>query len=110
MLEMYQMLEISENIKKMNYTKIVSQNLRKYRLEFFNKYKMLHKNIDNPYSSENIAHILNISRRHYSRLENPNYINKNITIDKLLVLSRIYGITLESLCYSEQEGKVLVES
>lgn len=106
MLEMYEMLEIAEKIRKKNYYKILAQNLKKYRLKFYNEYRLLHKNIDNPYSSENIAHILSISRRHYNRLENPNYTDKNISIEKLLILCGIYGVTLESFFNSEDKKEL----
>lgn len=89
------MVEIAEDIKEKEFLKVLANNLKKYRLSFYEEYNKLNKQIDNPYSSESIATLLDISRRHYKRLENPNCITKNISIEKLLILSRIYGITIE---------------
>lgn len=95
LLESYQMVEIAEEIKDKKLLKVLSNNLKKYRLLLYGQYKQLDKKVDNPYSSENIASLLDISRRHYKRLENPNSITKNISIEKLLILSEVYKIPLE---------------
>lgn len=96
LLEVWEMLEISEQVKSKKLLQVLAVNLMKFRLERYEKYKKLDKNVDNPYSSENIASLLNISRRHYKRLENPNYITKNISLEKLLILSEIYRIPLDN--------------
>lgn len=96
LLESYQMIEIAEKIKDREILKTLAYNLKKYRLSLYEQYKQLNRQIDNPYSSENIASLLDISRRHYKRLENPNYITKNISIEKLLILSEVYEIPLDN--------------
>lgn len=96
LLEVWEMLEISEQVKSKKLLQVLAVNLMKFRLERYEKYKKLDKNVDNPYSSENIASLLNISIRHYKRLENPNYITKNISLEKLLILSEIYRIPLDN--------------
>lgn len=93
----YQMEEIAENVKNSNHAKNLAANLKKLRLEHYKKYKELNNKIDNPYSLDNISSLLGISRRHYSRLENPNYTSKNITLDKLIILSKIYEIKIDDL-------------
>ncbi len=93
----YQMEEIAENVKNSNHAKDLAANLKKLRLEHYKKYKELNNKIDNPYSLDNISSLLGISRRHYSRLENPNYTSKNITLDKLIILSKIYEIKIDDL-------------
>ena len=95
LLESYQMIEIAEKTKEKQLLKTLSVNLKKYRLLLYEQYNSLKKEIDNPYSTENIASLLNISRRHYNRLENPNYISKNISIEKLIILSKIYNVPIE---------------
>lgn len=95
LLESYQMVEIAEKVKDRKLLKVLSYNLKKYRLSLYEQYKRLDKQVDNPYSSENIATLLDISRRHYKRLENPNSITKNISVEKLLILSEVYKIPLE---------------
>ena len=93
----YQMEEIAENVKNSNFEKILASNLKKLRLNHYNEYKTLNSKIDNPYSLDNISSLLGISRRHYSRLENPNYTSKNITLDKLIILSKIYEVQIDDL-------------
>ncbi len=82
---------------------VLASNMKRYRLMFYKEYK---KNGvgDNPYSTENIADILGISRRHYTRLENVNCISKNISIEKLLILKEIYGISLENFFVIHNTG------
>ncbi len=92
----YQIEEIVDSVKKNNYSKILATNLKKIRLAHYNEYKKINGNIDNPYSVDNIASVLDISRRHYTRLENPNYITKNITMEKLIILAKIYEISLDT--------------
>lgn len=95
LLESYQMVEIAENTKDKKILKVLATNLKKYRLSLYEQYKQLNKQVDNPYSSENIASLLDISRRHYKRLENSNAITKNISIEKLYILSEVYQVPLE---------------
>lgn len=95
------MVEIAEKIKEKELLKVLATNLKNYRLLFYKEYSKQNKNMDNPYSSENIASLLNISRRHYKRLESPGYITKNISIEKLLILSEIYNIKLDDFFNEE---------
>lgn len=99
----YQMAEIAENEKKCDHSKILATNLKKLRLDHYKQYKKLNNKIDNPYSLDNISSLLGISRRHYSRLENPNYTTKNITLDKLIVLSKIYEVSIDNLIKSDMK-------
>lgn len=93
----YQMEEIAENVKNSNHSKTLAANLKKLRLKHYNEYKKLNSKIDNPYSLDNISSLLGISRRHYSRLENPNYTSKNITLEKLIILSKVYEVSIDDL-------------
>ena len=61
------MVEIAEKIKEKEMLKVLAKNLKKYRLSLYEQYKKLDKKTDNPYSSENIATLLDISRRHKKR-------------------------------------------
>ena len=99
----YQMEEIAENVKNSNHPRTLAANLKKLRLNHYNEYKTLNKKIDNPYSLDNISSLLGISRRHYSRLENPNYTSKNITLEKLIILSKIYEVTIDDLVNTKIE-------
>lgn len=102
LLESYQMVEIAEKIRDKKILKLLAINLKKYRLSLYEQYKQQNKQVDNPYSSENIASLLDISRRHYKRLENPNYITKNISIEKLFILSAVYKVPLEAFFKDEE--------
>lgn len=102
LLESYQMVEIAEKIRDRKILKLLAINLKKYRLSLYEQYKQQNKQVDNPYSSENIASLLDISRRHYKRLENPNYITKNISIEKLFILSTVYKVPLEAFFKDEE--------
>ncbi len=91
----YQMEEIVDFVKNNNYSKILATNLKKFRLEHYKEYASVIGKTDNPYSLDNISSLLDITRRHYTRLENPNYTTKNITMEKLIILSKIYEIPLD---------------
>ena len=91
----YQMEEIVDYVKNSNYSKILATNLKKFRLDYYNEYSAVNGKKDNPYSLDSISSLLDITRRHYTRLENPNYTTKNITMEKLIILSKIYEIPLD---------------
>lgn len=93
----YQMEEIAEQVRTSHYSKKLAANLKQLRIAHYKQYQSLNNAIDNPYSLDNISSLLEISRRHYSRLENPNYTTKNITLEKLIVLSKIYDISIDDL-------------
>lgn len=91
----YQMEEIVDYVKNHNYSQILATNLKKFRLEHYNEYSKVNGKKGNPYSLDSISSLLDITRRHYTRLENPNYTTKNITMEKLIILSKIYEISLD---------------
>ena len=93
--EAYQMEEMADIIRNSNYEQVLAENLRNIRLTYYQKYKSLKKGVNNPYSTENIASLLNISKRHYTRIENPKYTSRNINLEKLLILSKVYNITID---------------
>ncbi len=95
LFESYQMEEFVDTIKNSNIQEIIAENIKNLRLEHYQLYKKKKKGIDNPYSTENIASLLDISKRHYTRIENPKYTTKNINIEKLLILSKIYNKSLD---------------
>ncbi len=94
LLNTEEMKNIANRVIDKNMLRVLASNMKKYRLKFYNEYKKKGKG-ENPYSTENIADILGISRRHYTRLENANCISKNISIEKLLILKEIYDISLD---------------
>ncbi len=84
----YQIYEIIEKI----------DNIKFYRQKLYKMYKEQYKGaegLNNPYSTENISSYLGMSKVHYKRLENKNDKCKFISLDNLIKLSYIYGITLD---------------
>lgn len=96
-LEIYQIYERldSLNIKDVRYK--ICKNLQKFRLELYSKYKEEHHGAvgaENPYSTENMADYLHISKVHYKRLENENDNHKYISFENLIKLSCIFDKSL----------------
>ena len=79
----------------MLYVKIC-KNIKIFRLE---KYKEFKKSNNysriNPYSTENIAALLDYNHNHYKRFESENDSTKKIPLDKLIKLSIILDKNLE---------------
>ncbi len=102
-MDVDEMNNIAKKVIDKNMLGVLASNMKKYRLMFYEEYKKK-GNGDNPYSTENIANVLGISRRHYTRLENVNCISKNISIEKLLILKEIYGISLDDFFVVNNTG------
>ncbi len=65
------------------YTRIC-KNLKKFRLEKYNEFKANNSNNTiNPYSTENIAALLDYNHTHYKRFESANDSTKKIPLTKL---------------------------
>lgn len=68
----------------------ICKNIKKFRLQRYNEFK--NKNIQNtinPFSSENIAALLDYNHNHYKRFESENDSTKMIPLDKIVKLSII---------------------
>ena len=80
--------KLQNKVAKINkeelFTKIC-RNIKKFRLE---KYREFKKNI-NPFSTENIAALLDYNHTFYKRFESENDNTKFIPLDKLIKLSII---------------------
>ena len=87
--------KVSNLDKDMLYVKIC-KNIKIFRLE---KYKEFKKSNNysriNPYSTENIAALLDYNHNHYKRFESENDSTKKIPLDKLIKLSIISDKNLE---------------
>ena len=86
-------LHLQEQVSSINtdmlYIKIC-RNIKKYRLEKYNEFKITKKNNSiNPYSTENIAALLDYNHNHYKRFESENDSTKKIPLQKLVKLSII---------------------
>ena len=94
----YQIYESLEGFDQKQIRKIICNNLKKYRLELYNRYKERYNGAEgnsNPYSTINRASYLGISQVHYKRLENENDKSKYIGIDNLIKLSIVFNKKLD---------------
>ena len=96
--QIYQIYELLDNINSYQYRVIICRNIKKFRLDLYNKYKSIHKGVEgtnNPYSTDNVSAYLGISKVHYKRIENDNDKCKYISIDNLIKLSHIFNKKLD---------------
>lgn len=96
--QIYQIYELLDSINSYHYRVIICRNIKKYRLELYNKYKTIHKGVegtDNPYSTDNVSSYLKISKVHYKRIENDNDKCKYVSVDNLIKLSLIFDKKLD---------------
>lgn len=81
--------------KNMLYIRIC-KNIKKFRLEKYNEFKKSeNRSSINPYSTENIAALLDYNHNHYKRFESENDSTKKIPLDKIIKLSIILEKNLE---------------
>lgn len=74
----------------------ICKNIKMFRLQRYNEFKKSnYYNTINPFSTENIAELLEYNHTHYKRFESENDSTKNIPLDKLVKLSIILNIKLE---------------
>lgn len=87
--------KVSE-IDKQKLYEDICKNLKIFRLEKYNDFKI--NNPDekiNPYSTENIAALLDYNHNHYKRFESKTDSTKQIPLDKLVKISIILDKNLE---------------
>lgn len=76
----------------------ICNNIKKYRLEKYKEFKATNTDSTiNPYSTENIAALLDYNHNHYKRFESANDSTKRIPLDKLGKLSIILDRTIDQL-------------
>lgn len=100
--QVYQIYEILEEVNIQQKRKAICKNIRKYRLELYNKYKEKYKRVgpDNPYSVFNISGYLEISESHYKRIENENDSFNFVSINNLIKLSYILNKKIDDFLNS----------
>ena len=75
---------------------IICKNIKAFRLEKYKEFKSSKNcNVINPYSTENIAALLDYNHNHYKRFESENDSTKRIPFDKLVKLSIILDKSLD---------------
>ena len=86
-------IELQEQISNINSELIyvrICKNIKKFRLEKYNEFKTKeNKNSINPFSTENIAALLDYNHNHYKRFESETDSTKKIPLEKLVKLSII---------------------
>lgn len=74
----------------------ICKNMKKFRLEKYNEFKLNHNSKElNPYSSQNIAELLDCSFNYYKRYESETDPTKKIPLIKLIKLSIILDKPIE---------------
>lgn len=86
------------DIDKDELYKRICRNIKDIRLKKYKEFKKLCTNNKiNPYSTENIADLINYSHTHYKRFESDNDKTKKIPLPKLILLSLILDTTLDEI-------------
>ncbi|MBQ3021294.1 MAG: hypothetical protein IJD92_03625 [Bacilli bacterium] len=74
------------------------KNIKYYRLARYNEFKNSDSdNSINPYSTENIAALLDYNHNHYKRFESENDSTKKMPLEKIVKLSLILNVSIEDL-------------
>lgn len=91
-------IELKELISKVNKDMLyvrICKNIKKYRIEKYNEFKLKNSKLINPYSTEKIAELLDYNHNHYKRFESENDSTKKIPLEKLVKLSIILDKKIE---------------
>lgn len=100
-MALYNYQELQEkvfNSSNENIYKIICSNIKKLRKERYNEFKsVFQSNSINPYTTENIAALLDYNHNHYKRFESDNDPTKRIPLNKLILLTIILDTTLDEI-------------
>ena len=92
-------IELQEQLSHINKYMLyirICKNIKKFRLEKYYEFKKREKNNSlNPYSTENIAALLDYNHNHYKRFESENDSTKRIPLEKIVMLSIIFDKKLD---------------
>lgn len=92
-----QLQEMLEGIDSNELYDRICRNIKRLRKERSKIFKNHGLNTINPYTSENIAALLNYNHTHYKRFESENDSTKRIPLEKLVMLSIIFDTTLDEI-------------
>jgi len=94
--EFQNLQESISKIKKEELYFNICKNVKKFRLEKYKEFKNKNSNNSiNPYSTENIAALLDYNHTHYKRFESETDSTSKIPLDKLVKLSVILEKNLD---------------
>lgn len=78
--------------------KRICKNIKKIRQERYREFKKTANNSAiNPYTTENMASLLNYNHTHYKRFESENDTTKKIPFKKIILISLILDTPIENL-------------
>ena len=90
--------KIVDSIDNKDLYKRICKNIKRIRQQKYEEFKKLYKSdCINPYTTESIAELLDYNHTHYKRFESDNDSTKRIPLEKLILLSLIFDITLDEL-------------
>lgn len=91
--------KLQELVSKINKEELyfnICKNVKKFRLEKYQEFKNKNSNNSiNPYTTENIAALLDYNHTHYKRFESDTDSTSKIPLDKLVKLSIILEKSLD---------------
>ena len=100
-MAVYSFQELQTKIAKSNSEDLyvrICKNIKRIRKEKYREFKKDAPNSAiNPYTTENIAALLNYNHTHYKRFESENDSTKKIPLKKLYLLTIILETSLEDL-------------
>lgn len=100
-MAVYSYQELQEKIAKCNNDDLyyrICKNIKKIRKEKYKEFKKISSNSAiNPYTTENIAALLDYNHTHYKRFESENDSTKKMPLKKIVLLSIILETSIEDL-------------
>lgn len=99
-MNIYTYSELQEKVDKIDTIELykrICRNIKKIRQEKYKEYKKVCTNTINPYSTENIAALLDYNHNHYKRFESENDSTKRIPLEKLVMLSVIFDMSIDDI-------------
>ncbi len=100
-MEIYSYQELQDKLDNFDSEELykrICRNIKIMRKQRYEEFKAkYHSNAINPYTTENIADLLNYNHNHYKRFESENDSTKRIPLEKLFKLSIIFDTTIDEI-------------
>lgn len=105
-MEIYDYNNLKTKVNKLNKNTLyvnICHNIKKLRKERYLEFKKKIKNKEisskaiNPYTTENIAKLLEYNHTHYKRFESDNDKTKQIPLEKIIKLALIFDVSVEDI-------------
>lgn len=96
MIDFQRLQEIVSKVDRNEIYINICKNIKKFRLQRYNEFKKENSNNTiNPYTTENIAALLDYNHNHYKRFESETDSTKEIPLEKIVKLSIILDKNLD---------------